>query len=364
MRIAIVCGQVEAGGVEKVNTTLATGFLKDGHDVTYVSIIDHKSDVDTSRYPFKLIFLEARSIKRSVFASIKVLRVLHPDIVLTSNLDETFFGILYKKLFNRNTRIVYVQHTVWSTVCALSRKGYFFNIIMPKLLGLFHKMDALVYVSNGVRDDMRKSVKGIRTVERTIYNPITSSDKYYRYKSLDKDHINIVTAGRLSSEKRQDIIIKATKILRDRNWNVETFIYGEGNLKDTLVNLCSELGIKDSVRLMGYSHDLQTDLAKYDIFVLSSIYESFGNVIVEAMNTGLPVVSTDCPVGPRELLADGKYGSLTPMNDPKAMADTIEKVLVNSNEKKVKAAFDRSMDFSVDNSVKGYVNLFEKILRK
>lgn len=364
MKIAILCGQVEAGGVERVNTTLATAFMKDHHDVVYVSIIDRKKDIDVSMYPFKIIFLEAKSIKRSIGASIGVLQKLAPDIILTSILDETFFALLYKQFYNRKSRVVYVQHTVWSTVCSLSWKGYFFNIIMPRALRLFKRMDALVYVSDGVKQDMKSCVKGIETSERTIYNPITYTDKYFRFRPIDKAHISIVTAGRLSSEKRQDLLVIATKLLIDQGYKVDTYIYGEGDLKDSLIVLANDNGIADHIHMMGYSHSLQEDMSKYDIFVLSSVYESFGNVIVEAMNTGLPVVSTDCPVGPRELLEDGRFGTLVPMNDAKLLAEGIEQCINDSDKAKVYEAFDRSMQFSTEKSAKSYEQLFEEILRK
>lgn len=364
MKIAILCGQVEAGGVERVNTTLATAFLKDHHEVTYVSIIDRKNDIDVSRYPFKIVFLEAKSIKRSIWTSIGILRELKPDIILTSILDETFFALLYKQFYNKKSRVVYVQHTVWSTVCSLSKKGYFFNIIMPRVLNLFKKMDAIVYVSNGVKQDMKLCIKGIDTTERTIYNPITYTDKYFRYKPIKKNHIKIVTAGRLSTEKRQDLLIIATKLLLDKGYKVDTYIYGEGSLKDELIALAKKNGINNNIHLMGYSYSIQVDLSKYDIFVLSSMYESFGNVIVEAMNTGLPVVSTDCPVGPRELLANGKFGILIPINDAKALAEGIEQCINNTTKDNIDEAFNRSMQFSTDISTKSYEKLFEEILRK
>lgn len=364
MKIAIICGELEGGGVERVNTSLAKNFLKARHDVTYIVVTTKKETATKSNYPFKIICLESKSIKRSLFASISALKRLEPDIIMTSILDETFFALLYKHYYNRGTKIIYTQHTVWSTVCNLSKKGYFFNMIMPRVLKLFQMMDALVYVSRGVCDDMRKTVKGINTKEKVIYNPITSTNEFYRYKPIDKDHIQLVTAGRLSSEKRQDIIIRATKILIDRGVNTELYIYGVGDMEDYLKNLCRDLEIADKVHFMGFSHDLQSDMSKYDIFVLSSIYESFGNVIVEAMNTGLPVISTDCPVGPRELLDHGKYGILIPMNDPKKMAESVIQLVDTSCEKSVWDSFNRSMCFSVENSIRQYEKLFKELRNK
>ena len=112
---------------------------------------------------------------------------------------------------------------------------------------------------------------------------------------------------------------------------------------------------------MGFSNHIQQDLAQYDIFLLSSIYESFGNVIVEAMNVGLPVVSTNCPVGPSELLDDGRYGQLVPLNDEKEMALAIERVVDNMDGRFIESAFLRSKSFSIENSIHQYQELFMQL---
>lgn len=358
----VVVSELKAGGVEKVNTMLAEYLNKDIFDVTVLSVTDKASCYEECAVPFKAIFLEAPSIKRSLFSYLKALRTLKPDIIVTSILDETAYALLYKKLFAHNAKVVYVQHTVWSRVCSLSCKGTIFNVILPRLVRLFRRIDAIVYVSNGVKEDMQKSVRNISAYEKVIYNPITATDEYYRYKSIDKDKFSIVTIGRLEQEKQQSTIVDAVKILTEQGKDVSLYIYGVGSLKESLYNQAKSLGVEHKVHFMGYSDHIQENIRDYDIFVLSSIYESFGNVIVEAMNVGLPVVSTDCPVGPNELLENGRYGTLVPIGCAESMAQAIGVTAASTTEEIVKAAFQRSMFFSLSQSITQYEELFKTLL--
>lgn len=361
MKKIVIISEIQAGGVEKVNTMLATYLDRDKFDVTLLSITDKAATYKDTVFPYKVIFLEGRSIKRSFFKIVTQLRKISPDVILTSILDETFYSLTYKYMFSRTTKVIYVQHTVWSRVCSLSKKAVFFNIFLPRITGLFKRIDAIVYVSNGVKHDMNKHVRGIKTKEYVIYNPITYTDKYYRFREINKDNISLVTVGRLEQEKRQDILVKATGLLKDKGYNVNLFIYGKGSLQHNLESLAEKLGLKERVHFMGFSNHIQQDLAKYDIFLLSSIYESFGNVIVEAMNVGLPVVSTNCPVGPSELLDDGRYGQLVPLNDEKEMALAIERVVDNMDGRFIESAFLRSKSFSLENSIHQYQELFMQL---
>ncbi len=121
------------------------------------------------------------------------------------------------------------------------------------------------------------------------------------------------------------MLIDVVAILRDRGVNVTLTIFGEGSEKKVLEDKINMLNLDKYVTLAGFSRHLADDMRKFDVFLLSSMHESFGNVIVEALNKGLPVVSTDCPFGPAEILDNGQYGLLVPMNDANAMVAAVEK---------------------------------------
>lgn len=104
-------------------------------------------------------------------------------------------------------------------------------------------------------------------------------------------------------------------------------ILGDGDKRNELKSLCSALNVDEDVQFPGFVDNPFAYMAAADVFVLSSIWEGLPNVLIEALACGTPVVSTDCPSGPREILQDGKYGSIVPVGDDKALTEAIEKVL-------------------------------------
>ncbi|UKY49327.1 glycosyltransferase family 4 protein [Streptomyces inhibens] len=133
----------------------------------------------------------------------------------------------------------------------------------------------------------------------------------------------VVAAGRLARVKRYDVLIRAfARVAAERpDWRLR--IYGGGAEKATLRALIDELGLYNHVFLMGPANPLEPEWAKGSIAAVSSSLESFGMTIVEAMRCGLPVVATDCPHGPGEIIADGVDGKLVPVGDPEALAGSL-----------------------------------------
>ncbi|MBN9309875.1 glycosyltransferase [Devosia sp.] len=136
----------------------------------------------------------------------------------------------------------------------------------------------------------------------------------------------IVTAGRMTEVKDQSTLLKAfARLVATRP--ARLVIFGEGPLLEPLKAETRALGLADRVLFPGYVTDPAECYAAADLFVLSSITEGFGNVLIEAMAAGVPVVSTDAPHGPREILEDGRFGPLVPIGDAAALAEAMGKVL-------------------------------------
>jgi glycosyltransferase involved in cell wall biosynthesis len=130
----------------------------------------------------------------------------------------------------------------------------------------------------------------------------------------------VVAAGRLAPVKRYDLLIKAFDLVRDERPDWRLRIYGNGKQKDKLRRLIDELGLYNHVLLMGPANPIEPEWAKGSIAAVTSSMESFGMTIVEAMRCGLPVVSTDCPHGPGEIIDDGVDGRLVQVGNVKAIA--------------------------------------------
>lgn len=155
----------------------------------------------------------------------------------------------------------------------------------------------------------------------------------------------IATAGRLVGVKDHTTLLRSFAVLL-RSRPARLVLFGDGPLRAELEAESRTLGIASRVLFAGYVNDPAACYAAADLFVLSSTSEGFGNVLIEAMAAGVPVVSTDAPHGPREILGDGRYGTLTPVGDAEALAAAMAAMLDRPTEAAVLAA--RAADFEVE----------------
>lgn len=188
--------------------------------------------------------------------------------------------------------------------------------------------DVIVFQTYGAKRYFDKEIQSKSVV---IPNPVISV-KEYNPSSFDKRKNQIVTAGRLFiKQKRQDLLLEAYKIVREKHPEQELIIYGDGEDYDNIQKMISTQQI-DNVSLPGSVQNVKEIIKDSKIFVLTSDYEGIPNALIEAMEVGLPCVATDCePGGVRELIEDGKNGFVVPRNDPKALASKIN-ILLESPE--------------------------------
>jgi len=163
----------------------------------------------------------------------------------------------------------------------------------------------------------------------------------------------ILTVGTLKAVKNHPLLLRAFALL-DRPDAMLMFV-GDGDGREALLSLAQELGVTDRVIFAGFRPDPTPFYKTADLFVLSSNYEGFGNVIVEAMACGTPVVSTDCPSGPAEILVNGKYGRLVPVGDPEKLAKGIEEALQASHD--TDALIARAAEFSPSIAAQSYLKV-------
>jgi len=197
----------------------------------------------------------------------------------------------------------------------------------------------------------------LRNKTTTIYNPFPitkilklSSEECSPYTK--KNTVKLLSIGRFVPQKNYPNLINAMRILKEEyNFPFELIIIGSGPKEEEIKQLISDFSLNDNIQLYPETNNPYKFISKSDIFVLSSDFEGFGNVIVEALICNKKVVSTNCPSGPSEILKNGEFGFLCDINSPKDLANTIYKA---NNSNLPQGIENRVQDFSIKNIFRDY----------
>ena len=215
-----------------------------------------------------------------------------------------------------------------------------------------------VGVSQGVSDSLATTIGFPRKSITTIYNPVVTPDLHLKMADrpnhpwlMDGGAPVILAAGRLARPKDYPVLIKAFARLTSHR-SCRLIILGEGRKRKGLERLVKELKLADRVSFPGWVENPFAFMSRASLFVLPSRHEGLSMVLVEALACGCPCVSTDCPVGPAEVLQAGKFGALVPVGDEVALADAMERVLDQPPERRMLQ--ERAADFSAERAVDAY----------
>lgn len=354
--IAITISSLSGGGAEKMAVNIANGLSNKGNAVDLLVGRSHGPNKDNLISTVKLINLEAQRVRNSLKPLMRYLKTTHPDVLISTMPDQNMVTAFAHLLSKHKSRLVLREASTPSV-----RKSTWFT---KNLLKLSYKYaDSIVAVSEGAKQDIVSFFNIHPDKITVIYNPVLPEklvpDKYLR---KNKPTVRIVSAGRLVKEKGFDDIIKAIGFLKDKE-NIELIIYGIGPEHNYLKNLAQEF--KVNLNLPGYSKNLVDDFKKDDLYVSASRREGFPNTIVEALSVGLPVVSYDCPSGPKEILLEGKYGILVKLEDVHALSDAIlETVKEIHKGTDFSKNIHRANDFTFDKIIPQYVSLVNNLCLK
>ena len=198
---------------------------------------------------------------------------------------------------------------------------------------LYPSADKVVACSQGLARDLEIYLGFNHGKIDVIYNPVIDeklaekANLFVEHPWFNKGEIPVVLgAGRLVRQKDFATLIRAFALVK-KEQKVRLVILGEGQLKNQLLTLVGQLNLENDVVILDFVENPYAYMAKSAVFVLSSGWEGFGNVVAEALAAGAPVVSTNCPSGPAEILDNGKYGELVSVGDSQGMAEAILRVL-------------------------------------
>lgn len=240
--------------------------------------------------------------------------------------------ILAQMLSPSLKKVVVTEHNTYSR--SIRIRGGIPKLFYRAVPVAYRWAAAVVCVSHGVEDDLAKATRLPRRLLTTIYNPVITDDLIARSEEVEPDHPwftektcpVVLAVGRLEKQKNYPLLLEAFAQLRER-MECRLVVLGEGVLRDELDAEVERRGLSHCVDFAGFHPSPMSFMRRADLFVLSSDFEGLSNVLIEAMAVGCPVVSTDAPHGPREVLQDGRLGRLVPVGDVEGLASAMEDTL-------------------------------------
>lgn len=327
-KIVFVCGSKGGGGAERIAVNLAASFAEKQFNVFYF----YWDEKPGNEYLLHDEVIQKKAASRSMWARVVNLRLLikaeNIDAMVTFTDIPNIIGWL--SCINIGKKVVRIP-SVHNNL--KSRDDQQKQTVKMKLLRKLHKIslmssEKLVVVSNGGKEALVDYYDVPAEKINVILNPVLDCVSPFS-KKVESCHkeVKLVAAGRLTKQKNYQQLICSMHYLKEQGVNNVTLdIYGDGELRQEIEALIDELGLSSAVTLKGFDENFKEKLSQYNVFVMSSRWEGLPTVLIEALNAGLFVVSTDCPSGPAEILDHGRYGYLVPIDDVKGMAEAIQRM--------------------------------------
>lgn len=359
MNISILLPDLRGGGAERVSLDLGREFVRLGHPVEFVLMRADGDFLSEARAEFPVVDLQTPRARQVVPALARYLRQTRPAALLAAMWPLTTLAPVAARLAGYRGPVAISEHnTIYTRQYRDWGWLHHFALRSSAFVG-YRLASARIGVSRGVCDDI--SAMSLMAAERmtTIYNPVRKlpSPAPEVLKQVDKTWggatgRRILTVGSFKDQKNHPLLLRSFAEMGDAG--ARLMILGQGSNEEKLRALAADLGIAAQVIFPGFHADPAPFYASADLFVLSSDYEGFGNVIVEALSFGLPVVSTDCPAGPAEILDGGRFGRLVPVGDAPALAQAMAAALAEPADQDLLKR--RAADFSPEIAARSYLS--------
>jgi len=383
-KVIFLIGTLSGGGAERVVSNITMALPEDIQ--SEIILFGKESKIE---YPYKgnIKYLDRLSLKsnlskiKALISRIKIMKnikKLNPNVPIISFLE--YPNLLNILSGNKKRSIVSVRNFM-STKHKKGLKAFFWNLTIKYL---YKKTVRVIVVSKGIKEDLVLNYKIPKEKIRVIYNsyPISEIEKKAGDKlTEDEQKIfkkpTVITAGRLNEQKGHIHLLNAFSKVKKSVPNSQLVFLGEGKLEASLKESAKELGIHNNVHFLGFKRNPFKYIAQSKVFVMTSYYEGFPNALAEAMACKIPVISTDCQSGPREILApditkgtieskNNRFGILLP-NITVYNKDKVENMIFNSikslivNEKYnndvAKKSYDRVNDFDIGRIINVWLKL-------
>lgn len=357
-RIAFFLPSLLGGGAERVTVQLLKGMSARNISLDLVLATAEGPYLDQVPEQVRVVNLASGRVVKAIIPLSNYLRHEKPVALLSHLSHANVVAVVARELSHARTQLVLVEHNTLSVA-----RGKFLRskLVPPLMKWLYPRADAIVGVSQGVASDLETQLGFAKGKVNVIYNPVVD-DVLVSKAKVPIDHpwfqegaIPVfLGVGRLSAQKDFLTLVKAFALLRKQKL-IRLLILGEGEYRSELEAAIAQLGISDDVALPGFVENPYAYMSRASAFVLSSRWEGLPTVLIEAMACGCPVIATDCPSGPYEILEAGVYGPLVPIGDEIALSKAMSQILESPINRGLLA--QRAMHFSVNKIVPEYLEL-------
>lgn len=372
MRITFVIQDLFGAGAQYVTALLVRGFIAKGYEVDLiVSAVHQRLLRQRKGTPFAVppqtnwIMLPAEKMRHNIRYLRRYLKTTESKVVIAMSPNCTIalacavFGIKKAPL------LVHVEH---GGTLGAKRRGVL-RTIQDRFIGCltFPMYDRVFGVSDGTSRAFRKAYPLYRGPIATVYNPVVD-DVFLRKVNAcllphpwlaEKSCPTFIAAGAHTPWKNHLVLFEAIRRCQSVR-KIRLILFGEGPQTPVYQDYVRRYGLQDVIDIAGFTDNLPLQLRHSDGLIIASVVESFSVVLVEALACGKPVISTDCPFGPPEILEHGKYGKLVPVGDAEAMAKAILEVAAGDYPTVPAKVWER---FTVDKVVAAYECAFKRSLR-
>ena len=344
--------------MEKMVSNLGTGFLQAGYKVDFLLIKARGAHLQHLPQGARIIDLKSWSSATSLFALLRYLRRERPAALLAAKDRAGRTALLARRLAGIPEKVVLrlgmnLSQSLQSKTRLQRALRYY------PARWLYPWADGIICVSKGVAEDIAAITRLPVSRMRVVANPVITPDIYQlaaqepgqEWPSIP-DAPRIIAIGRLTRQKGFDVLLQAFARLSSI-CQCRLLILGEGPQRPQLERQIKELQLQELVRLPGFEPNPYACLARAELCVLSSRFEGSPNVLAEALALGVPVVATDCRSGPGQILDEGRFGTLVPVDDARALARAMAEVLKSPPDRSV---LPRAVqDYTLENSTRAYL---------
>ena len=364
-KISIILPNLGGGGAEKNYLMLANDWSQKGYTVEFVLLQKEGVFIKKLKKEILIYNLKVLKYRYSFFPILKFLINSKSDVIIVNLWPLTSIALIINILLFKKHNIIVHDHQILSKSYSKIFNNYRWYLSLSIKL-IYPFSSGIIAVSNSVKKDLIKlGIKKelIKVINNPIQAPlpITKSNKADIFSMWGSNaKYKILSIGSLKYEKNFLNLINAFSLIKNKS-NIKIAILGEGSEKEILNKEIEKLNLRKNIIMPGFIENLNKWYASADIYIITSIHEGFGNVVVEALSHGLPIIATRCG-GPEEILENGKYGDLCIINNPKILSELILSNIQNLNKRKKEDLINRAKDFELKIISNMYIKYIDKIL--